>query len=110
MIDRWRWGVFDGSIKPDSYNKAWWELKAKYQGVASATPRGAIVYIHPFAEELNRSRHVVALQARAFAEAGYAVLPVKTTIHKSNDHDHDLAFARRRPCLFPAFPADDRLL
>jgi peptidyl-dipeptidase A len=40
MIDRWRWGVFDGSIKPDSYNKAWWELKAKYQGVAPATPRG----------------------------------------------------------------------
>ncbi len=40
MIDRWRWGVFDGSIKPDSYNKAWWELKAKYQGVAPLTARG----------------------------------------------------------------------
>ena len=40
MIDRWRWGVFDGSIKPDGYNQAWWELKAKYQGVAPATPRG----------------------------------------------------------------------
>jgi peptidyl-dipeptidase A len=40
MIDRWRWGVFDGTIKPDHYNQAWWELKAKYQGVAPATPRG----------------------------------------------------------------------
>ncbi|MFN7520245.1 MAG: M2 family metallopeptidase [Lysobacteraceae bacterium] len=40
MIDRWRWGVFDGSITPDRYNAAWWELKAKYQGVAPATPRG----------------------------------------------------------------------
>ena len=40
MIDRWRWGVFDGSIKPDNYNTAWWELKAKYQGVAPSTPRG----------------------------------------------------------------------
>lgn len=40
MIDRWRWGVFDGSIKPDGYNQAWWELKAQYQGVAPATPRG----------------------------------------------------------------------
>jgi peptidyl-dipeptidase A len=40
MIDRWRWGVFDGSIKPDHYNQAWWELKAKYQGVAPVTPRG----------------------------------------------------------------------
>jgi peptidyl-dipeptidase A len=40
MIDRWRWGVFDGSIKPDQYNKAWWDLKAKYQGVAPVAPRG----------------------------------------------------------------------
>ena len=40
MIDRWRWGVFDGSIKPADYNKAWWELKAKYQGVAPVTARG----------------------------------------------------------------------
>nr|WP_238346376.1 M2 family metallopeptidase [Luteimonas saliphila] len=40
MIDRWRWGVFDGSIAPADYNKAWWELKAKYQGVAPVTPRG----------------------------------------------------------------------
>ncbi|MFD0740366.1 M2 family metallopeptidase [Lysobacter koreensis] len=40
MIDRWRWGVFDGSIKPGDYNKAWWELKAKYQGVAPVSARG----------------------------------------------------------------------
>ena len=40
MIDRWRWGVFDGSITPDHYNQAWWELKAKYQGVAPASARG----------------------------------------------------------------------
>ena len=40
MIDRWRWGVFDGTIKPEQYNKAWWDLKARYQGVAPATPRG----------------------------------------------------------------------
>ena len=40
MIDRWRWGVFDGSIKPDHYNQAWWALKAKYQGIAPISPRG----------------------------------------------------------------------
>ena len=40
MIDRWRWGVFDGSITPDPYNQAWWDLKAKYQGVAPVSPRG----------------------------------------------------------------------
>ena len=37
---RWRWGVFDGSIKPDNYNTAWWALKKKYQGVAPSVARG----------------------------------------------------------------------
>jgi peptidyl-dipeptidase A len=40
LIDRWRWGVFEGSISPEEYNQAWWELKAQYQGVAPVTPRG----------------------------------------------------------------------
>jgi len=40
MIDRWRWGVFDGSITPDHYNQSWWDLKAKYQGVAPVQARG----------------------------------------------------------------------
>ncbi len=40
MIDRWRWGVFDGTITPANYNQKWWELKAKYQGVAPIAPRG----------------------------------------------------------------------
>lgn len=38
--------------------------------------RGAIVYVHPFAEEMNKSRRMAALQSRAFADAGYAVLQV----------------------------------
>ena len=40
MIDRWRWGVFDGSITPENYNAAWWDLKKTYQGVAPADARG----------------------------------------------------------------------
>jgi peptidyl-dipeptidase A len=40
LIDRWRWGVFDGSIKPARYNQAWWDLKARYQGVAPLHARG----------------------------------------------------------------------
>ena len=36
LIDEWRWGVFDGKIKPADYNKAWWELREKYQGVSAA--------------------------------------------------------------------------
>ncbi|TFW22066.1 hydrolase 2, exosortase A system-associated [Duganella callida] len=36
--------------------------------------RGALLYLHPFAEEMNKTRRMAALQARALAEAGYAVL------------------------------------
>ncbi|HJU40961.1 MAG TPA: M2 family metallopeptidase [Tahibacter sp.] len=39
LIDEWRWGVFDGSIKPADYNAAWWTLKRKYQGVAPVVAR-----------------------------------------------------------------------
>lgn len=35
---------------------------------------GALLYIHPFAEELNKARRMAAVQARRFAEAGYWVL------------------------------------
>ncbi len=40
LIDQWRWGVFDGRIAPADYNAAWWELRARYQGVAPAGDRG----------------------------------------------------------------------
>jgi peptidyl-dipeptidase A len=39
MIDKWRWEVFSGKVKPADYNKAWWELREKYQGVASPVDR-----------------------------------------------------------------------
>jgi len=40
VIDQWRWNVFSGAIKPEDYNKSWWELRLKYQGVAPPTVRG----------------------------------------------------------------------
>jgi peptidyl-dipeptidase A len=40
VIDQYRWKVFSGEITPAEFNKAWWELRRKYQGVAPATPRG----------------------------------------------------------------------
>jgi peptidyl-dipeptidase A len=40
MIDRWRWGVFDGSIKPADYNKAWEKMRLDYQGIVSPVERG----------------------------------------------------------------------
>jgi exosortase A-associated hydrolase 2 len=36
--------------------------------------KGSILYIHPFAEEMNKSRRMAALQAQALAQAGFAVL------------------------------------
>lgn len=38
--------------------------------------KGAILYLHPFAEEMHKSRRMAALQARRFAASGYAVLQV----------------------------------
>ena len=37
---------------------------------------GAVLYVHPLAEEMNRSRRMAALQARALAAAGWVVLQV----------------------------------
>jgi exosortase A-associated hydrolase 2 len=41
---------------------------------ARGTPIGSVLYLHPFADEMNKSRRMAALQARAFAALGYAVL------------------------------------
>ncbi|HEY3706762.1 MAG TPA: M2 family metallopeptidase [Terracidiphilus sp.] len=38
-LDKWRWEVFSGQIKPADYNKAWWDLRAKYQRVAPPVKR-----------------------------------------------------------------------
>jgi peptidyl-dipeptidase A len=40
VIDKWRWDVFAGKVKPADYNRAWWELRTRYQGVAPVKPRG----------------------------------------------------------------------
>ena len=40
VIDQWRWKVFSGAATPADYNKAWWELRLKYQGIAPPSPRG----------------------------------------------------------------------
>jgi peptidyl-dipeptidase A len=40
LIDQWRWNVFSGEVTPADYNKAWWALRLKYQGVAPPSARG----------------------------------------------------------------------
>ena len=39
LVDQWRWKVFSGEIKPEDYNKSWWELRRKYQGIAPPVAR-----------------------------------------------------------------------
>jgi peptidyl-dipeptidase A len=39
LIDKWRWQVFSGEVGPNDYNRAWWDLRLKYQGVAPPAPR-----------------------------------------------------------------------
>jgi peptidyl-dipeptidase A len=39
LIDQWRWKVFSGEIAPADYNKGWWQLREKYQGVTAPLPR-----------------------------------------------------------------------
>jgi peptidyl-dipeptidase A len=39
LVDKWRWGVFDGSITPANYNQAWVQLKQQYQGITPPVAR-----------------------------------------------------------------------
>lgn len=41
LVDKWRWGVFSGATKPADYNKAWTDLRLKYQGIVPPVPRPA---------------------------------------------------------------------
>ena len=47
--------------------------------------RGSVLYVHPFAEEMNKSRRMVALQSRMLAEKGFAVMHVHFAIE---DEEH----------------------
>ena len=39
LIDEWRWAVFSGEVAPEDYNKAWWEMRTRYQGIAPPVER-----------------------------------------------------------------------
>ena len=32
-VDKWRWDVYAGKIKPDDYDKTWWQLREQYMGM-----------------------------------------------------------------------------
>ncbi len=39
LVDQWRWKVFSGEITPADYNKGWWDLRLKYQGIVPPVDR-----------------------------------------------------------------------
>lgn len=39
MVDQWRWKVFSGEYSPSEYNKGWWELREKFQGLRPPVDR-----------------------------------------------------------------------
>ncbi|MBC3767763.1 M2 family metallopeptidase [Neptunicella marina] len=41
MVDQWRWKVLTGEVKPEDYNKVWWQLREHYQGVKAPIERSA---------------------------------------------------------------------
>jgi peptidyl-dipeptidase A len=41
VVDRWRWDVFSGKVKPEQYNQHWWDLRQQYQGIAPGVARAA---------------------------------------------------------------------
>ncbi|XP_043285855.1 angiotensin-converting enzyme-like [Venturia canescens] len=39
MMDKWRWGVFQGQTRPETYNCDWWSLAEEYQGIEPPVDR-----------------------------------------------------------------------
>jgi peptidyl-dipeptidase A len=39
LVDQWRWDVFSGKTPPGDYNRHWWELRTRYQGIQPPAPR-----------------------------------------------------------------------
>jgi exosortase A-associated hydrolase 2 len=58
----------------------------------AADCRAGLVYIHPFAEEMNRSRRMAALAARALAARGVGVLQID--LHGCGDSSGEFGDAR----------------
>ncbi|MDQ3367054.1 MAG: M2 family metallopeptidase [Myxococcota bacterium] len=41
LVDKWRWDVFSGKVKPEQYNDHWWALRKQYQGIVPPVARTA---------------------------------------------------------------------
>jgi exosortase A-associated hydrolase 2 len=59
---------------------------------STGSPRRAVVYVHPFAEEMNKTRRMAALQARHLAAEGFVVLQMD--LYGCGDSGGDFSQAR----------------
>ena len=42
IVDFWRWDVYSGKVKEEEWNKRWWELRLKYQGISPPCKRSEV--------------------------------------------------------------------
>jgi peptidyl-dipeptidase A len=38
LVDKWRWQVYAGHAGPEEYDRLWWELRERYQGIGRPAP------------------------------------------------------------------------
>ncbi len=62
-----------------------------YYAPTGNSAKAAILFLHPFAEEMNKTRRMAALQARMLAAHGYAVLQID--LHGCGDSSGDFGDA-----------------
>ena len=61
-------------MQPVFLDSEFGSLFAIYFAPTQVKPERALLHVHAFAEEMNKSRRMVSLQAKALSEEGYAVL------------------------------------
>jgi peptidyl-dipeptidase A len=99
LIDQWRWQVFSGEIAPANYNKSWWELKRKYQGVAPPDARSEMDFDpgakYHLAANVPYTRYFLAhvLQFQ-FHRALAQVAGCKEPLHRCSIYDNKEAGGR----------------
>ena len=99
VIDQWRWDVFSGKVTPADYNKAWWDRRLKYQGVAPSSPR-AEEFFDPGAKyhvpaNYSYTRYFLAhiLQFQFHRELS-KIAGCKTPLHRCSIYESKAAGAR----------------
>jgi peptidyl-dipeptidase A len=104
LVDQWRWRAFSGVTPPERYNTAWWELRAKYQGVAPPVTRsetdfdpGAKYHV---AANVSYTRYfLAAILQFQFHRALCQTAGAKGPLHRCSIYDNAEAGRRLRAAL-----------